>query len=122
MNLWSSEDDSAGHYRRYICNELEKKVTDAGFEVLQSSYFMSFLYIPILFVRVWMERLGFIKKSFNRSNDEQEIISRKQFIAHGIIINSVLNWFEGIEQRRLENNEKICFGSSIILVAMNATD
>ena len=44
------------------CNELERKVTVAGFEVLQSSYFKSFIYVPILIVRVWMERFSFIKK------------------------------------------------------------
>ena len=122
MNLWSSEDDSAGHFRRYTCSELERKVTVAGFKVLQSSYFMSFLYVPILFVRVWMERLGFIKKSFNRSDDEQDRISQKQFIARGKLTNSVLNWFEHIEQQRLEKNSKISFGSSIIMVAMNMAD
>lgn len=119
MNLWSSEDDSAGHFRRYTCTELGRKVTAAGFEVLQISYFMSFLYVPILIVRVWMEHLGFLKKSFDRSKDEQERISQKQFIAHGKLTNSVLNWFEHMEQQKLEKNSKIIFGSSIILVAAN---
>ena len=122
MSLWSSEDDSAGHFRRYTCTELEKIVTAAGFNVLQSSYFMSFLYIPILLVRVWMERLGLIKKSFERSNEEQGRISQRQFIAHGKLINSVLNGLEFMEQRWLEKKRKIGFGSSIILVAMNAID
>jgi len=120
MQLWSSEDDFAGHYRRYTCAELERKVTAAGFEVLQSSYFMSFLYVPILIVRVWMERLGLIKKSYDRTDVEQEIISQKQFITQGKIINTVLNWFEIKEQQRLEEKRKICFGSSIIIVAQNS--
>lgn len=122
MDLWSSEDDSAGHFRRYTCTELERKLTAAGFEVLQSSYFMSFLFVPILIVRVWMERLGFLKRSFDRSRDEQERISQKQFIAYGKLTNSILNWFEHMEQQRLEKNSKISFGSSIILVAMNAVE
>ncbi len=122
MSLWSSEDDSAGHYRRYTRTELEKKVTTSGFKVLQSSYFMSFLYIPILLVRVWMERLGFIKRSFERSNEEQDRISQRQFIAQGKLTNSVLNWLEHIEQQKLEKSSKICFGSSIILVALKVTD
>ena len=84
--------------------------------------FMSFLYIPILLVRVWMERLGLIKKSFERSNEEQGRISQRQFIAHGKLTNSVLNWLEGIEQRKLDNMRKVSFGSSIILVAVNETD
>ena len=119
MSLWSSEDDSAGHYRRYTCTELEKRVTAAGFNVLQSSYFMSFLYIPILFVRVWMERLGLRKRSFERSSEEQGRIYQRQFIAHGKLINSVLNGLEFMEQRWLEKKRKIGFGSSIILVAKN---
>ena len=78
---------------------------------------MRFLYIPILLVRVLMERLGLIKKSFERSNEEQGRISQRQFIAHGKLTNSVLNWLEHKEQQKLEKSSKICFGSSIILVA-----
>ncbi len=120
MSLWSSEDESAGHYRRYRREELENKVSAAGFEVLQSSYFMSFLYLPIFIVRVWMERLGIIKKKADRSQEERKKIAQKQFVSQGKLTNSVLYWLENRELRRLENARKIPFGSSIILVAKNA--
>ena len=122
MNLWSSEDDSAGHFRRYTCTELERKVAAAGFEVLQRSYFMSFLYVPILFVRVWMERFGFIKKRYDRSIEEQDKLSEKQFLTQSKLTNYILDWFEHMEQQKLEKNSKISFGSSIILAAVNVTD
>ena len=37
--LWSSEDDAAGHFRRYKRKALRKLMEDAGFNELYSSYF-----------------------------------------------------------------------------------
>lgn len=117
--LWSSADDYAGHFRRYTCPELERKLSDAGFTVLQSSYFMSFLYLPILVVRVWMERLGLIQKSGKRTEEEAKKIRQKQFVSTGKVTNMVLRWLGRTERRWLKKGRKIPFGSSVILVAEN---
>lgn len=44
--LWSSIDDSGGHYRRYRVNDLKNLVREAGFEVLYINYFFEFLFSP----------------------------------------------------------------------------
>lgn len=119
QGLWSSADDYAGHYRRYTCPELERMLSDAGFTVLQSSYFMSFLYLPILVMRVWMERLGLIQKSGKRTVEEAKKIRQKQFVSTGKMTKTVLRWFWRMERRQLIHGQRLPFGSSIILVAEN---
>jgi ubiquinone/menaquinone biosynthesis C-methylase UbiE len=56
MFLWGVTDDVSHHFRRYTISELKHKLTQQKFEVVRSSYFNSFLFPPILFVR-WMVRL-----------------------------------------------------------------
>lgn len=51
MGLWSIFDVSARHKRRYSRKELESKLMNAGFEIVRSSYFMSFL-----FPMIWISR------------------------------------------------------------------
>ncbi len=49
--LWSELDDVLGHVRRYSRKELEEKFQKAGFKILKSSYFISFLALPIIVFR-----------------------------------------------------------------------
>ena len=49
MWLWSVSDDYACHVRRYSSREIHKKIEDAGFNVLRSTSFMSFL-LPVMMV------------------------------------------------------------------------
>ena len=44
--LWSSEDDYAGHFRRYKLQEIISLTENAGFKVLYASYFYQFLFCP----------------------------------------------------------------------------
>ena len=48
-SLWSSDDEFAGHYRRYNRHSLQQALTSAGFEVLAISSFFSLL-VPLLFL------------------------------------------------------------------------
>ncbi|MFN7163430.1 MAG: class I SAM-dependent methyltransferase [Hyphomonas sp.] len=57
--LWSGEDISAGHYRRYRLEDLEARVKSAGFEPLHGTYFFSILTAPVFFLRAIPHRLGF---------------------------------------------------------------
>jgi SAM-dependent methyltransferase len=50
--LWSDDDVSAGHFRRYTLHVLAKKLQEAGFAVDYSTYFFAVLVLPILFMRV----------------------------------------------------------------------
>lgn len=50
--LWSPVDEAACHVRRYSATELESKVRAAGFEILRSTSFVSFLLPAMLAARL----------------------------------------------------------------------
>jgi len=115
--LWSSEDDSAGHFRRYRIRELNRLLKKCGFRICYRSYFMGFLFLPILFVRVFLEKIGVIKRQEQRSEAERKKIAKSQFRKRGGIVSAVLRVIEGIEKRLMRKHDRVPFGSSIIIVA-----
>lgn len=76
MSLWSYHDEVNMHYRRYTKAELQSKVASEGLEVLKSSYWNFFLFLPVY---------GFRKLSavFQKNKKGESDIS---------IGNSVVNW------------------------------
>lgn len=50
--LWSEHDEALQHRRRYSAHELRNKLTNAGFEVVRSTYFITLLFFPIFFMRI----------------------------------------------------------------------
>jgi ubiquinone/menaquinone biosynthesis C-methylase UbiE len=50
--LWSEHDEALHHRRRYSAHELRNKLVNAGFEVESSTYFITLLFFPILFMRI----------------------------------------------------------------------
>ncbi len=60
--LWSQEDVHAGHFRRYTRRSLAKTVEQAGFRVEYSTYFFSFLTIPVFLFRSLPSLMGFRKQ------------------------------------------------------------
>lgn len=115
--LWSSEDDVAGHFRRYRKKQINKILNNNGFDILYCNYFMCFLFIPVLILRVGFERLGLLKKHEERSEEEERTIMEAQFRTKRGLIGVVLNFFEQIEEKLLRISNIIPFGSSIIIVA-----
>ena len=120
--LWSSEDDAAGHYRRYRLKQLESVARAAGFSVSYINYFFEFLFLPILVVRVWMEKIGLIRRSGERTEEEQKRISESQFKEKTGIVQKGLNALEHFELKRLLRGKKVRFGSSIICVLEKHTE
>jgi len=59
--LWSDEDAEAGHFRRYDAESLKKALEESGFSVEYSTYFFTFLVVPIALFRVIPYKMGFIK-------------------------------------------------------------
>lgn len=116
MKLWSSEDESAGHFRRYTIEQVTGVLENAGFEIVEKNYFMSFLFLPILIIRVWMEKIGLLKRADARSQEEKNKIADKQFKQRGGIINFVLESFEKHEIKKIESQASIKRGSSIYVV------
>lgn len=52
MFLWTSHDVANKHYRRYLASELNQRMQAAGFTIVRSSYWNSFLFPPIALVRM----------------------------------------------------------------------
>ncbi len=114
--LWSSEDDAAGHYRRYRLKQIHTLAKEAGFSVLYSTYFFEFLFLPILLVRVGMEKMGLLKRKEERTEEEKKKIAQKQFQKRRGISQIILQCLEKIECDRIKKKKKIRFGSSILCV------
>lgn len=66
--LWGIQDDVAGHKRRYLKKEILDKLKWEGFDILKSSYFNFFLFLPILISRRLMHIFGLKVESENRIN------------------------------------------------------
>jgi hypothetical protein len=56
--LWSSEDELAGHFRRYTFRGLRRVLEQSGFDVLFQSYFFAPLVLPMFLMRSLPHRLG----------------------------------------------------------------
>lgn len=115
--LWSSEDDAAGHFRRYRIKQLKSLLERNGFSMDYSSYFFSFLWLPILFVRKWCEKIGFLKRVEKRTELEQEKIVKQQFGKPNKFLYTFLKLFEKMELGLIKRKQKVRFGTSIIVVA-----
>lgn len=116
QRLWSSEDDEARHYRRYRLEQLKNVAQNAGFEVLYSNYFFEFLFLPILLIRVGLEKLGLLKRTEERTAEEKKRITEKQFKERRGIVQLGLSVLENWELKRLTHGRHVKFGSSIICV------
>lgn len=115
MRLWSSEDDHAGHYRRYSTYKLKKMLETLGFGVEYYNYFMSFAFLPVLIVRVFLERFRRGTPLSARTEEEQRKIAQKKLIIGSRIVSGILSILEWIEDKLLSKSGIIPFGSSLIL-------
>ena len=66
MWLWSALDEQACHVRRYSQIELKQKVEKAGFQVIASTSFISFL-VPFM----WLSRQRLNKKPASSQGELQ---------------------------------------------------
>ena len=58
QSLWSANDVSAGHYRRYSRSEISHLLTGVGLEVVYSTYMFRSLLLPVFLLRSVPYRLG----------------------------------------------------------------
>ncbi|HUL19839.1 MAG TPA: class I SAM-dependent methyltransferase [Thermodesulfobacteriota bacterium] len=68
--LWGIQDEVTGHKRRYVKEEITKKLREAGFDIVNASYFNFFLFFPILFGRRLIRILGLRVESENKINSQ----------------------------------------------------
>ena len=106
--LWSEEDNQAGHFRRYRTQDLRKIVETSGFEILYSSYFFSFLVIPIFLFRTIPSKIGTYKISSQQTKNQHLSKSGSNKLS------DVLMKFD---LKKIKRGKSILFGSSIILAA-----
>lgn len=102
--LWSEHDEALHHRRRYAAYELRNKLTLAGFDVERCTYFITFFFFPILFIRI----LQSIFK--NSTHPKTSHIHLPQ------ILNQLMISILALEQRLL-GFINLPFGVSIVCVA-----
>lgn len=109
--LWSGEDISAGHYRRYTCEAITDVLRSAGFEIEFSSYIFRFLPIPVLLLRVLPYRLGW------PMNRKPEQTSARDHAVKGGLLTHFLKFLLQSEIRNIDKNKAMRFGGSCLIVA-----
>lgn len=111
--LWSSEDDHAGHFRRYTLDSLSTLLIAQGFEVEFATYFFAPLVAPILALRSLPTRLKLGKANQPAAVD---VDHRLPSGIVGTTLSHLLSW----EAARIARGSTVPFGSSCLLVARRA--
>ncbi len=112
--LWSSEDDYAGHYRRYSGRGLSRALRAAGFEIEYQTHFFVPLPVPILLFRTVPTRLG------RRGVDARKWETREHRRPAGPAA-GLLDRLLGIETRAIARGLRLPLGSSCLAVARVAS-
>lgn len=102
--LWSEHDEALHHRRRYAASELRNKLTNAGFGVERITYYITFLFFPILFMR------------FAQSVSKKSIHAKTSHVILPGWLNSLLIAILGFE-RVLLRWMNFPFGVSIVCLA-----
>ena len=108
-SLWSTADVVAGHFRRYTKKSISKVIEEAGFEVVESGYFFSFLFLPILLLKAIPTKLKLTRKNKNTTQ-------RDHGTSNGILTKIAKKRLK-VEARKLKKGKKKWLGSSIFVVA-----
>src|SRR5262249_45130325 len=107
--LWSTEDDDAGHFRRYTARALAARLEAAGLAVEYMSYFFSMLPLPIFLLRSLPSRLGLRR----RVTAERTAAQHAGRGSQSWLMRAML----GREAATLAAGKRLRFGSSLIAVA-----
>jgi len=108
--LWSEEDVSAGHFRRYTVASISRVLKSAGFQIELCSYIFRFLPPLVFLLRTLPYRIGFStgKKNKNISRDHA---------AKGGVMGKILDSLLEPEIENLNKKNPMMFGSSCLIVA-----
>ncbi len=114
MFLWSEHDIYFQHKRRYTKKQLEKLLSDAGYNIVFCSYFNFLAFIPVLILRK-TGVLNLIKRIKRKKADAANCLSDTD-ISRGGIIGAIFTFLAKIEAFLLRYI-KFPFGVSILLIA-----
>jgi SAM-dependent methyltransferase len=109
--LWSAEDVSAGHFRRYTRRTIRDVTVEAGFEVEFVSHFFRWLPLPIALARTLPYLAG-----WPTGMDSASTLSRDHATRGGRLVKAV-DLLLAAEVRHLTSGHPMRFGSSILMVA-----
>jgi hypothetical protein len=112
-SLWSGDDVSAGHFRRYTKRTLARVLGQAGFSVEYITYFFWPLPLPIFLFRSLPSFLGW-------RDTASAAQTRKEHSGGGGFSRSLLRKALDLELSRIRRNRRIPFGSSCLAVARSA--
>lgn len=110
--LWSSEDELAGHHRRYTIGSLSQRLANAAFTTEYATYLFSPLPLPILLFRSLPTRLGW-RKTLEPNQITSELRPR------GNIAVRALRAVLARERRFIQRGWRIAIGSTCLVVARN---
>lgn len=108
--LWSEEDITAGHFRRYSLKSICDLLAQSGFKIEFQSYIFRILPVPIAIFR----SLPYLLRISKRKKDKK--INQDHNVQEGVlskIINSILS----LELKSLKKGKKMKFGGSCLIVA-----
>ena len=112
--LWSDEDVSAGHFRRYTLASISAVIESAGLRVEFCSYIFRFLPVPIFLLRTLPFKLGLSRALRNAKSAAGE---------HGTgdsVVSRLMDTIGRREIRHLDNGKAMRFGGSCLVVAKRA--
>jgi SAM-dependent methyltransferase len=105
--LWSSEDEVAGHHRRYTRRDLDTLMRSSGFDVVSSQYMFATLLVPALFLRALPYRVG-MRRSPERvhANTAKQLRPDERIDA---VMRRMLSW-----ERTLSRHVRLPAGLSVL--------
>ncbi len=112
--LWSGEDISAGHFRRYTCESIGARIRQAGFKLDYSTYIFRPLPLPIFLLRALPYRLGLMRAP--RGEQDLQRDHRPPTNTMAVLIDLVLRG----EVANIKAGRPMSFGGSCLLVARAA--
>lgn len=101
--LWSSVDEFACHVRRYSVKELHQKVSEAGFEIIRSTSFVSTL-LPVMY----------LSRLLKRNKVDLDAMAELRI---NTIINKIFEWILYFELALIRVGVNFPVGGSRLLIA-----
>lgn len=115
QGLWSDEDVSAGHFRRYTIQSICLSLEQAGFMVDYATYIFRPLPLPILLMRTLPYRLGISR----RGRDSAAKVADDHMTRHGSFSRALLSLLSS-EVTSIKTGKRMGFGGSCLIVARSA--
>jgi len=106
--LWSIDDSSAGHFRRYSLKDLSQRLTQAGFQVDFATYIFFLLPLPIALFRTLPSRMGWRKEV-----QLEDPAVKNEYVSRSGLVEAIFS----LELHGLKRLQAIPFGGSCLVAA-----